>query len=239
MATKIYLITSVMFFFLAQDLVKAGEATPEYYWRDGQDKVILKLVPSHIIEFSGDEIKSGARRNFQVVNEKKLMGGVRLLRLSKSDFTKLVKEKGVNNQTIKNSPLFKQGSDYKALPGGVVVTFKSGLTDAEIQSFCQSQGLILKRKYSLKNQLSSIWLVDSPPGLASLDLANSILENHSEIVEKSRPNFWQALETRELKELNEPEYFKGKPQVGKLKRFKNSDIGGDHRDRHDRNKQQP
>lgn len=195
---KMFLV--YIFLVMNSSLGFAQTAGSFYYW-NGQDKIEMTMVPDHVIEFTSPEHAPQTSKVYKTLSEKKLSGGVRLFKLRSAEFSELFKTKGVSS--IKSSPLFKQGSDFKALAGGVLITFKPGTSDATIQQYCDSQGLKLKKKYSMEGQ-APLWLVEAPAGIESLNLANSIQENPPDFVEKAKPNFWQAIDTKELKKINFP-----------------------------------
>ncbi len=178
-----------------------GQITRSYYYWNGQNKIEISMVPDHVIEFTPPDQFPQTSKLYKIKSEKKLSGGARLFKLRSSEFSKAIKPKG--QTTYKSSPLFKQGSDYKALAGGILITFKAGTLESTIQQFCDSQGLKLKKRYSVEGQ-APLWLVDAPAGIESLNLANSIQEHPPEFVDKARPNFWQAIDTKELKKINLP-----------------------------------
>ncbi len=193
-------VTITMALFPAE--VRATE-TKSYYWYHDSEKVELTLLPNHIVDFSApDNTGAAVGRSLKPLREKPLKGGGKLLKLNENDFNEVLNENIDLAQKQANtyrSPLFKDtNGSVKAFAGGVLVKFKLGTTESAIKSLCEKNGLILKRKYSVEGQ-EPLWLISAPAGVGSLMLANNLMENHSDLVVASRPNFWQPINTRELK----------------------------------------
>lgn len=170
----------------------------DYYWVDGDEKIELQMIPDHIVDLSPPGTPGGAAgKAFKPISETKFAGGVRIFKLNKNDFNNIVQKRV---KSVNSSPLFRQGGDVKALAGGVFLTFKEGLHESAIQAWCDHLGLSVRQKYLVPGQAEK-WLIDAPVGLDSLSLANSLLQNHKDILTGARPNFWQALDTRELKKV--------------------------------------
>lgn len=168
-----------------------------YHWYNEGNKVQLTVIPNKVISFSDDDSSRAAVANtLKPQRIKKLTGGGQLLELSDTSYSNFMNS---SQKLMKSgSPLFKEGGSLKALPGGMIVSFKSGVSDNEIQSLCDTYSLKLKKRYSEEGE-PAVWLIETDPGLESLRLSNLFLENHSNLVLKSRPNFWQPINTKELK----------------------------------------
>ena len=88
------------------------------------------------------------------------------------------------------SPVFKDtGGRLRALPGGVIVSFKQPLADEEARSTLEAAGLVPLRQIGER-----MWLVDSPAGIASLELANRLQEEGR--FGFAQPNWWQPKVTK-------------------------------------------
>jgi hypothetical protein len=136
----------------------AAPTAPAYYWYDGQTKRSLDVDTDHIIQFKPNE---------KAVLVKQVTG--------------LSTEKSVLNP---NSQVFKDGATRRALPGGVIVTFAGSLSDDQAISQLKSKGLEPLRRIGS----SESWLVASPSGLASLEMANQLHE--SKAFAAAQPNWW-------------------------------------------------
>ena len=88
------------------------------------------------------------------------------------------------------SPVFRDGpgekSRTRALPGGVIVTLKTGPGEDRRDALFARHGLQPVREIGSG---SGMWLVASPPGVASLDLANRLYESGD--FKAAAPNWWQ------------------------------------------------
>lgn len=77
----------------------------------------------------------------------------------------------------RTSPLFRLGSGQgrrtQSLPGGVVVRFVPETTEAQVFAWTAARGLEIERRLSTRSPLYLLW---TPPGLESLDLANDLHE---------------------------------------------------------------
>jgi hypothetical protein len=88
------------------------------------------------------------------------------------------------------SPLFVDAAGQpRALAGGVIVTLKQDLPEAQARDLLQDAGLAPLRQIGAR-----MWLVDSPVGLASLDLADRLHgDSRFEFVQ---PNWWRPRTTK-------------------------------------------
>ena len=88
------------------------------------------------------------------------------------------------------SPVFVDASGQpRALPGGVIISLKEDLSEAQAQAQLQAQGLTPVRRIGAR-----MWLVESPVGIASLELANRL--QASGRYEFVQPNWWQPRTTK-------------------------------------------
>lgn len=139
------------------------KGTGELYWYDGGVKRPVFVDDSRVADFSG-----GQRSQAAVV---KAMPATKTL---------------APGQT----PLFRDASDpesrTRALPGGVIVKLRQVMPDDQARSYLQQRGLKAVREVGSQ---TGIWLVESEPGLAALQLANQLHEK-GEFASVS-PNWWQ------------------------------------------------
>lgn len=83
-----------------------------------------------------------------------------------------------------SSPVFRdEGGRLRALPGGVVVTLKTALTEAESQALFRQQGVQATRRLS-----QTVWLIEASVGLPSLALAQRL--EASGAFASAQPNWW-------------------------------------------------
>ena len=135
----------------------------EHYWYDGEIKRSLWIDPAQVADFSTQDRSKSA-----VV---KAMPATKAL----SD---------------KMSPLFRDRADEsahgRALPGGIIVRLRQVMPDEQARSYLNDRGLKAVREIGSQ---TGMWLVESAPGLASLELANRLHEK-GEFISVS-PNWWQ------------------------------------------------
>lgn len=137
-------------------------AAQQMYWYDGAVRRPLWAETGVVADFSGE-----TREKSQVI---------RSSALSKSAGTA-------------QSPVYRdqaQGGAPRALPGGVLLRFKAGGTPAQNDALLARHGLTLTRR--IGDGGASV-LIDSPPGEASLALANRLFESGD--FEAVSPNWWQ------------------------------------------------
>ncbi|MBA3478737.1 MAG: hypothetical protein H0T52_10125 [Lautropia sp.] len=88
------------------------------------------------------------------------------------------------------SPIFLDASGRpRALPGGVIVALKQAMPEAQARDALQAAGLTPQRQIGER-----MWLVESPVGIESLNLANRLhAEGRFEFVQ---PNWWHPRTTK-------------------------------------------
>jgi len=111
-----------------------------------------------------------------------------------ADFTPRVGERSTTLRSGEpdalSSPVFRDESGrLRALPGGVVVTLKSALSEAASQALFRQQGVQASRRLS-----PTVWLIEAPAGLPSLALANR-LETSGDFA-SAQPNWWMERRLR-------------------------------------------
>lgn len=83
--------------------------------------------------------------------------------------------------------------DARALPGGVVVTLQAAPADGDAAARESTARELLQRRgltpVRALDAMQRIWLVESPPGLPSLELANRLHESGG--FESAEPNWWR------------------------------------------------
>ena len=89
-----------------------------------------------------------------------------------------------------HSPVFRDAKDgagaQRALPGGVIVRVDPALSDEQRAALFARHGLLAVRELG---EGTGAWLVRSPPGLPSLDLANRLYESGDFVA--ASPNWWR------------------------------------------------
>ena len=82
------------------------------------------------------------------------------------------------------SPVLRDDTgQLRALPGGVLVILKSPLDSRAAQTLFKQAGVTASRQLT-----ETLWLVESPAGLASLEMANRL--HASGLFASAQPNWW-------------------------------------------------
>ncbi len=140
----------------------------QVYWYDGATRRPLWAETGVLADFA-----SGGREKSQIVRP-----------------AALVKTDGA-----RHSPVFRDhaqaGAASRALPGGVLLTFAPGTGESARQAAFARHGLTVLRDIGPG---SGSYLVASPAGEASLNLANKLFESGD--FAAASPNWWQP---RQLK----------------------------------------
>lgn len=162
----------------------AGGNTGTYYWYDGGKRQESQLAPQLLADFGGN---AAAERTLATAAFSAPLGGPRIYRLDGS-------VAAMRSQALPGtSPVFRDHGGHgrmRALPGNVVVQFDTETSDEMVTDWAQSEGLVVLRKLSFGNY----YLIESPSGLASLELANRLQESGS--VLNAQPNWWTEVVTR-------------------------------------------
>jgi hypothetical protein len=149
----------------------ADAASPtEHYWYDGDVRRPLWLDAGQVADFSEPgftpaKVLKAAGQNDPAALSKRQVAGA-------------------------TSPVFKDdaggGARVRALPGGVIVTLKQPMSEAAARAFLKQRGLTPLRSVI---DGSGMWLIESGPGLESLQLANRLFESGDYAT--ASPNWWQ------------------------------------------------
>jgi hypothetical protein len=145
----------------------SSKAQPSHYWYDGATKRPLYISTTQAADFSPTG-KSHAHAKNVLVPAQGVSGSV---------------EGKVISPVFSDQPA---GHASRALPGGVIVTFKTAISEADARAKLVAAGLTPVRYLGSDTH---VWLIQSPAGTASLDLANSLFESGE--FEAAQPNWWQ------------------------------------------------
>lgn len=148
-------------------LALAGLPAPagaqQRYWYDGQHRRPLWAEPGQAVRFPAER---GGRPTVLPASALEKEGEAR------------------------SSPVFRDAAGAsgprRALPGGVILAFPAGTDAAGRAALLARHGLRAVREIG---EGSGRWLVESPPGLASLDLANRLHESGD--FTSASPNWWR------------------------------------------------
>ena len=83
------------------------------------------------------------------------------------------------------------GGRIRTLPGGIIVKFKKGIIATQINSWAKQKKLEIKHIFKTPGKV----MINSPEGLATLDLINEIITSDS-IIEEARPNWLTKVEAK-------------------------------------------
>ncbi len=154
-----------------------------HYYDDGSRRTI-KLQPNLAAEFTANP-SSAQARSTENTNTK--------------PFVTIHKKTSIISRTAgsvaNQSPVFREGDSpagrLMALPGGVIVNFKPDWTDDQVRLWTKAHGYFIKQKLNIQGNW---YIIDTPPGLVSLQTANKIQET-GEVVSAS-PNWWKQTVAR-------------------------------------------
>lgn len=159
-----------------------AETTTHYY--DGNTQHAIKLQPNLVAEFASNA--SAQARSTENANTKRPFVTIR---------KNVPLASRAAGSATSQSPVFREGDSpagrLMALPGGVIVNFKPDWTDDQIQLWAKTHSYVIKQKLNI---LGNWYVIDTPPGLISLQTANDIHET-GEVLSAS-PNWWKQTVTR-------------------------------------------
>lgn len=116
-------------------------------------------------------------------------GNVRIWKTGTTINTRSLQAVNSANQ-VALSPVFQGDGVLRALSGGVIVGFKQNTTEDQAKAWAESKGYPIKEKLSFGNY----YLLDTPVGLTSLELANQWQTSGE--VESATPNWWRQVAAR-------------------------------------------
>jgi hypothetical protein len=144
-------------------LVKPGVASkriaPTHAWHDGAATRALTVEPGLRADFSGG-----------------VVGRPVVLRSASAPLKDV-------SPALQSPVLRDESGRARALPGGVVVTFADATDEAAARALLAAHGAPAARPLSPR-----AWLVESPAGLASLELANRLAATGA--FAGAQPNWW-------------------------------------------------
>lgn len=177
--------------------VDVGDDRQQRYWYDGNRKRTLRVDPDWIADFRS---RTGAGANEVIANESdtdassaaqpakanRIAPGARrassrspLERVQREDGARTTREAGVS-EVLRN-----EAGSPRALPGGVIVRLHES-NRRNAHDILVDAGL---RPVRALDPEQRTWLVESPAGLESLELANRLHESGR--FESASPNWWR------------------------------------------------
>jgi len=174
----------------------AATLTVVYVWHDGEREQAAWLNPALIAEFGvQSESESGVKRAQPAASAEPGSRGIARIWRVGGDGEQVMRQARVAKPAGKYSPVFSDGANSsgrkRALPGGIIVTFKPDWTDAQITAWTAQQGLPIASKLGIG---PNVYVLNTDAGLAALTAANRIRAG-GEVV-SAQPNWWVEVTTR-------------------------------------------
>lgn len=169
--------------------VNDANAAQAYHWYDGQQQRTLHLDDSLIADFNPQSESAAKAAKNTGLSADKTVGGARLWKLSTGTTATALTSVKAKNQSGSFSPVFRDAqasSRLMALPGNVIVQFASDWDEARIEQWVSDQGQAIDSKASFG---INFYILKTPPGIASLQIANSLFETGEVLM--ASPNWWQ------------------------------------------------
>lgn len=146
---------------------------PVYTWRDGDRTLKVHLQEDLVVSRKG------------IV----AAGATAIARTGNGTIVRVASASEVEGQ-----PVFRSTSGaLMTLPGGILLIFDPGWGEAESDRFFAANG-IAKERLSPLGAIPNGFVVETEPGFASLNLANSLAGKAG--VEVSSPNWWREIATK-------------------------------------------
>jgi len=169
---------------------KTRPAAPSDLVNDGGGQQPLWMDTSRVAEFG--EGPGGDHPSIREASPADLSRGIRSAKPSGGTTPKMESDPvgGQSQSAPTLSPIFLDaGGRPRALPGGVIVALKSALPPEQAREQLQAAGLDPVRQIGEK-----MWLVQSPVGLASLELAQRLDKDGR--FDFAQPNWWHPRITK-------------------------------------------
>lgn len=197
------------------DMVKskppaAAPLQQSYTWQDGKRQHTVWLDPQWLAEFNAGKKpaagKSGAAAaTVKAINTRaravgKPKGGAQLWHMgegptSEQTAQSLMAKSAANSVSAGYSPVFRDGASsagrMRALPGNVIVHLDPAWDRAAVDAWALNKQLPIVSKLPLAG---NVYVLKTPPGLASLTTANALLQAGDVI--SAMPNWWQEVVTK-------------------------------------------
>ncbi|MCS7205907.1 MAG: hypothetical protein NZ853_09425 [Leptospiraceae bacterium] len=182
-------ITFLSTFLYAQNpsKVKEERSQREFIYYDGNTPKRVFLQEDLIAEIEGSNYASRFRAS---IKEEKNYGKIKIYKIKNPKIQQNIRSGGYTKSLSKQyklSEVFRgEGGSLMFLPGGVIVRFKEGIDESTIQEFFKNKNLSVKRVQTINER--NYYLVSTPPGLASLEIANQL--STEPIIDYSTPDWW-------------------------------------------------
>ncbi len=187
LSAKMALVALVLCILSGSAAMAAGPAA-DYYYDGGKQRPLL-LDDTLVAVFGATP--AAVRSALPGAQATRMKGGATIYRAQAGSYKTML---GVAPGAAV-SPVFHEGAStagrLMALPGGVLVNFKADWTAQQVNDWSAAKGLVIDKKLSIGQNW---YLIKSPAGQASLDLANQLQQSGE--VESASPNWWKEVSTR-------------------------------------------
>lgn len=176
----------------------SAETAQIYTYHDVGKARTVQLVPNLVADFAAEtenqaQARSAGESTVQSLNPAAQLtnqgsGNARIWKTNTAVSTSGIQARsyGTVNEGGALSPVFREGGMLKALPGGVVIGFAAGTTQDQANDWAASKGY--------KLSFGNYYLIDTPVGMESLNLANQ-WQASGEVI-SATPNWWRQLEAK-------------------------------------------
>lgn len=169
------------------------------YYYDGERKVEIHEIPDLMAETiqSVEEVQTTENSIVKKIepqtNPIQQLPGIRFwktnpnLFIQKANQYEKSKKIRIPELETKYLPVYTNQSNTKLVPtGNIIVYFPLSMTEMEVKAWSAKKGIRAKEKLPLKTK--NVWLLETPSGKKSIEIANKIHESGE--VESATPNFW-------------------------------------------------
>ena len=159
-------------------------AAEDYYWMDGDRNLSLVQEPGLAADFLNDEFELQTQEGLRGIRQKYPV--VLLYELESDSLTET--EQFFTTADSALSPVFaERGGGLKALPGGVIILFKSDNTREDMENFLAAEGIAAQARKASWHKRG--YIIEASPGLPSLHLANRLAER-KDVLAIASPDWW-------------------------------------------------
>lgn len=167
---------------------KNGNNSQSYYWYDGDKQLEVHLDETLIADFNPQsDLAAKAAKNTNLSPGKKI-SGAQLWKVTSGSSNSAMYAVKSQDQTGAYSPVFRESQatgKMRALPGDVIVQFAPDWDESRVSQWVSDQGQSIKSKAEFG---TNFYILATPAGLASLEVANSLYETGEVLL--ASPNWW-------------------------------------------------
>ena len=174
----------------------AGERRPARHYYDGGSRREVIEESGEVAEFAPQEetrkqIQAARKEAREVAHRQERF--VRLWKVPPEPEENVVRALSLRAPRGKFSPVFRDspGGARRALVGGVLVALDPSWSEKQVKEWARGHGYAIGAKLPTAKRT---YLLDTPPGLPSLEEANKLQES-GEVV-SATPNWWQEVQAK-------------------------------------------